>query len=84
MSDDESLGSKVVSKLIDAGLTAVTKLIGGLFGKSPTKKKLEAINEQANYAAALDQKNKSTLTGIIVLAGVLVLVVLFLIIRRRK
>lgn len=71
------------SELINQGFSILTGLIGKLF-KSKTRAIVKELDAKANYAAALDQKNKAFQAGIYVLAAVLVFLVLFFIIKRRR
>ena len=68
---------------INAAFSLVTGFIGGLL-KGKVKAKITDLNSQANYAAALDQKNKSMLTSIIILGVLFVAVVIFILVRNRR
>jgi hypothetical protein len=82
--EEVAVGSKIdISGLVQTGIGLVTNFVAGLF-KSKTKAILKDLDAKSNYAAALDQKNKSTLMIVLVMAGVLVLAVFFLFIRKRK
>ena len=73
-----------LQKLLDVGLSVVTNLIGSLFGKSKTKKKLEALSQEAAYLAQVDRKQSQTLTFLFIGLGIAIFALIIFFIRRRK
>ena len=85
MSEDEGVGKQIVSKIIDAGLNLLTKVIPGLFGKSKTRKILDSLESQADYLQAKkEQKTKTIKTLVIVFIAVAGFVVFYFVLRKRK
>lgn len=78
------MAAPIVSSLIAKGTALVTSLIGGLFGKTPTKKKLEALEQQAAYYAQVDQKQSQTVTFLMIGLGVAAVLLVVVILRRRR
>ena len=73
----------MLSKLIDTGLGIVTGFVSSLFGKSKTRKTLDALQQQANVLAQEEAKQKS-LVSIAVIAFVSLAVLFIFLIYRRK
>ena len=83
-SKTSTLKGDIIGSLINTGLNLVTNFIGGLFGKSKTKKVLNALQSQADMLMVQEQKQKSTIKWLLIGLGVLVLIVVFFFFLRRR
>lgn len=71
-------------KLLDTGLGIVASFLPSLFGKTPTRKALDAMNDQAKTLIAVDQKQSKTITILAWILGAVILILLFVVWRRKK
>ena len=71
-----------IGKLIDFGLGVVTNLLGGLFGKSKTRKAIADMSQDAAYLQTIDAKQGKIITGLLIGLGVAVIGLLFFLLKR--
>ena len=74
----------MLSKLIDTALGVGVKFLSGIFGKTPTNARLDELQSKAVQLQAVEKKQNSVLTLVIILVVVTAGVLLFVLWRRRK
>jgi hypothetical protein len=70
--------------LLNYGLQKLVSFVGSIFGKSPTKKAIEAMQTSANAALINEQKQAQTLKIVLIAFAALAGIVLFVFVLRKR
>lgn len=72
-----------LSSIIDAGIGVVLGAIAGLFS-GKTKKQIAALQSNADTLMVRSQAQSKTLKTLLIVFGIVAVIVIFLVIRRRR
>ena len=73
------------ASFLDAAIGTVTGLVAGLFGKSKTRKTLDALKGQTDYLQSVSKEQSKTIkTAVIIFAIAAFMVVFFFIYKKGK